>query len=386
MPKSINPLRRKTSSPFSTAQRRKPGSRSSNLAEKEDAVDRLDDVGRTPSMAPANCEQDVASLIRYVQEHTFADIPERAAGMNSGQISATLRYRAALPPVVSVAHLHALSVSTTAIEREMARMIAMGRLRKVTILGRGKGGSAIGEGVVLVEDWKRRLQEEAGLDQDLKDKYVNLMEAHPASSTTPTSSLTNIEVRALLTAGFLTNPGGLSSDVGDMFARPGGTSMMGSISRAGYSAATGTLAAVGGHGAIHDSGASGSALATKDRRPSQFKPGEGMTFSLPSTGSYLKLLTEARLQLLALLKQLSPRFKEATKEMLHEKWNGNIPNDTISQQKRMRGEWTGVLPGKTKRWRDFYGMEFEWALAECVGSGLVELFDTGSVGIAVRAT
>jgi hypothetical protein len=30
-------------------------------------------------------------------------------------------------------------------------------------------------------------------------------------------------------------------------------------------------------------------------------------------------------------------------------------------------------------------MRFEWVLEECVGSGLVELFDTGSVGRAVRA-
>ncbi|CAK4012797.1 Hypothetical predicted protein [Lecanosticta acicola] len=385
MPRSVNPLKRKTSSPFSTAQRKKPASRKSSVADKDDAQERLDDIGRAPSLAPRDCGQDVGSLVNYIRTHAFEDIPERAAGMNSEQISATLRYRATLPPVVSVAHLHACSISTTETEREMARLIASGKLRKVTVLGRGKGGSAVGEGVVMVEDWKERLRREGDIDKVLSEKYIALMDTHRISPTTSVSSLSSTEYRALLDAGFLTNPGGLSSNLGDAFARQHSTSS-GAISRAGYSAATGTLAAVGGHGAIHDSGASGSALATKDRRPSTLQSGGEMTFSLPSTGSYLKLLTEARLHLLHLLRQLSPRFKEATKEMLEEKWNGNVPNDPISTQKRMRGEWAGVLPGKTKRWRDFYGMKFEWILAECVGAGLVELFDTGSVGTAVRAT
>lgn len=72
-------------------------------------------------------------------------------------------------------------------------------------------------------------------------------------------------------------------------------------------------------------------------------------------------------------------------EMLKEKWEGNVLGDAASRAKRARGEWNGVLPGKTKKWREFYGLEFEWVLAECVGSGTMELFDTGAVGTAVRA-
>ncbi len=73
-------------------------------------------------------------------------------------------------------------------------------------------------------------------------------------------------------------------------------------------------------------------------------------------------------------------------ELLKEKWDGNIPNDATSRAKRARGEWTGVLPGRTKKWKEFYGLEFEWVLAECVGAGVVECFDTGSVGWGIRAT
>lgn len=384
MPKSVNPLaKRKSASPFSTAPRKKPSSRKSSLAEKEDA-ERLDDIASIPSLAQPNTPQDVIALIRHIQNHAFQDIPDRAAGMNSEQISSTLRFRAKLPPVVSIAHLHALSPSSTDTERDLSRLIAMGKVRRVVIPGRGKGGSAVGEGVVLGEEWKNRIRE-AGVDDSLAEKYMSLMHQHPTSASVSVSLLSDAEIRALVSAGLFTNPTALSSSVNDLFARPSGVGG-GDISKAGYSAATGTLAAVGGYAAIQDSGGGGSMLATKDTRPSLLKRQPEMTFSLPNMGAYLKLLTEARLHLLALLKQLSPRYKEATKTFLEEKWNGNVPTDSISQQKRMRGEWTGVLPGRTKRWRDFHGLTFEWVLAECVGSGVMELFDTGSVGVGVRGS
>lgn len=386
MPKSVNPLlRRKSSqskSPFSSAQRTKPGSRSNSFAEKEERLE--DNGGLVPSLAPRNIPQELISLIRFAQS-SFEDVPDRAAGMNSEQLSATLRFRRALPPIVSVAHLLALSKSPTETERALARGVAMGKFRKITIPGRGKGGSAVGEGVVVSEDWKDRVQQETTLPEELREKYIALMNAHPTSPTVSVASISREEVRMLVTSGFLTNPAALSSGV-DVSSRSTGVSLA-AISKAGSSAPSGTLAAVGGHGAINDSGGGGSALsAATQPRSSLSDMKDTMTFSLPSTGSYLKLLTEARTHLLFLLKQLSPRHREATLDLLREKWDGNVPNDAVSNAKRLRGEWAGVLPGKTKRWRDFYGLEFAWVLAECVGSGLIELFDTGSVGIAVRGT
>ena len=49
-----------------------------------------------------------------------------------------------------------------------------------------------------------------------------------------------------------------------------------------------------------------------------------------------------------------------------------------------RGEYFGVLPGRTKKWKEFYGLSFDWLLAEAVSTALVELFETGSVGRGVR--
>lgn len=73
-------------------------------------------------------------------------------------------------------------------------------------------------------------------------------------------------------------------------------------------------------------------------------------------------------------------------DALSERWDGGVTaNDVKAERKKLRGEFAGILPGRTKKWKTFYGMRFEWALEECLGAGLVELFETGSVGRAVRA-
>lgn len=385
MPKTTNLLRRTSSaSPFAALQRRK--SSSSSRTAKEDGSERLEDTGLTPSLAPGNTPQDVMSLIKHIRDVAFDDIPDKAAGMGSERISEVLRFREALPPIVSLAHLLALSTSATHTERELARLLAEGHVRKVVIPGRGRGGTAVGEGVVLTSEWEKRVEDDQGLERGVKQKYVALMQGHRTSLTVPTSSLSSEEVRALVSAGYLTTPTALSSSTStsSLLAPLGSSSSLLSISKAGSSAATGTLAAIGGVGAVHESGGSGSVLSGQCPQSSHKDVSQTMTFSLPRTGAYLALLTQSRTHLLALLKSLSPRYKEATQEVLREKWNGNVLGDMASQQKRARGEWSGVLPGKTKRWREFYGLRFEFVLAECVGSGLVEIFDTGSVGMGVR--
>jgi hypothetical protein len=369
------------------AKRSSTPSRSSR--QQPTSEEKLDDTGIIPSLVPQGVAQDVNTLVRYIHAHMWTDVPEQAAGMGSERIGEVLRFREMLPRVVSAAHLHALSASGTETERELAQLIARGAVRKVVVPGRGKGGAAVGEGVVLAEDWKTSVRESTALDNGLKERYLQLMDANPGSSIAPTSSLSNDEVREFVQAGYLISTSALSSSLNDLFARPGASSLN-TLSQSGSRAATGTLAAVGGTGAVHESGGGGSTLATSSNRPAPGKVFQHnmqtMTFSLPSTGAYLKLLTSARLHMLALLKQLSPRHNEATLDLLKEKWDGNIPNDAASRAKRARGEWAGVLPGKTRKWREFYGLEFEWVLEECVGSGLVDLFDTGSVGMAVRAS
>jgi hypothetical protein len=151
-----------------------------------------------------------------------------------------------------------------------------------------------------------------------------------------------------------------------------------SISSSGSRHAAGSLEAIGGASATqHIHG--GTTLNSS--RSTLFS----YNFSLPNTGTHIKLLVDARNHLIGILKKT--RHKEMPLDTLREKWDGGVvTHGEREERKKARGEFTGVLPGRTKKWKQFYGMRFEWILEECVGAGLVELFDTGSVGRAARAT
>ncbi|KAI4734871.1 hypothetical protein E4T50_14610 [Aureobasidium sp. EXF-12298] len=391
--KSPIQLLRSASSPFGNHPRRKAattpqaGVKRSQSEANTTTEQPLDNSGIVTTLPPPKVPQDVVSLIRYIQEHTWTDIPERAAGMNSTRIAEVLNFRKNMPPIVSIAHLHAVSTSTTATERQLATLIHSGTVKKINIPGRGKGGFAIGEGVILVEDWINTIQQHQALSQELKEKYAKVLEEHTSSYTVPASLFLPDEVQELIAAGFMTSTSALSND---LFSLPGQASSPGSSSLANSwsTAATGTLAATGGASAVHLNGGGGKGLnltPSTPRSPSQ-QP-QTLTFSLPYTGAYLRLVTEARTHLFSLLVKSSPKYKESTREMLRERWDGGIPlEDAQSRAKRARGEWNGVLPGKTKKWKAFYGVRFEWILEECLGSGGVECFRTGSVGLGVRVT
>lgn len=389
-PKQNPFLRRSSSSAFTNHPRRKPGTGEPSLKRtrtegSDDAGDRLDNRGIVTSLPPKQVPQDVVSLMHHARALMFDAIPERSAGMNSVRIAEVLQFRRRLPPVVSKAHLHALSASNTATEREVARLVQAGTVRKVNVLGRGRGGAAIGEGLVLVEDWVRLVQNDSSLEQDLQTKYIDLLRNQTSSSTVPATAFTNAEIPLLMAAGLLTSTSALASS-SDTLSRPGAFSLgTPTVATAGSAAATGTLAAVGGNGAVHARGGGGGGLPASAR----IQPRDlgSLTFSLPSTGIYLRLLTEARAHLGQLLSRSSPKYRESSRDMLRERWDGGIPaDDAATRAKRARGEWSGVLPGKTKKWKTFYGMKFDWILEECLGSGTVECFNTGSVGLGIRAT
>lgn len=105
--------------------------------------------------------------------------------------------------------------------------------------------------------------------------------------------------------------------------------------------------------------------------------------SLPNTGTYLRLLGSGRAHLLALLRR--SHSHEAPLNLLKDRWDGAIETEkSFHLAKRARGEFAGILPGKTKKWKELYGMQFRWVLEEALGAGLVEIFETGSVGPGIR--
>lgn len=183
-------------------------------------------------------------------------------------------------------------------------------------------------------------------------------------------------------------------------SRPNVSSLgtLSSLSKMGSQAASGSLAAVGGVGAVHNAGGGGGG-SHHSSSPSRVAGAQSdaqtrhvigshhhefLAFSLPSTGVYLRLVDSACGHLMSLLSRC--RFKEIPLDLLRHRWDGGVAGeDSISLAKRSRGEFGGVLPGTTRKWKSFSGLTFDWTLGECVASGIVELFDTGSVGKGIRA-
>ncbi|TVY71422.1 hypothetical protein LSUE1_G008523, partial [Lachnellula suecica] len=185
------------------------------------------------------------------------------------------------------------------------------------------------------------------------------------------------EAMALIRAGFLTSATA-SWTTTDAFSRPGegsrGTmTSINSISKA----ASGSMAAVGGEGAVHAAGGSGGGAKSLS--------GVGdFSLAIPATGAFLKLVTNARAHFLSLLSK--SKYREAPEYLVKQRWDGGVaPDDAATEARRNRREFTGVLPGRTRKWKLFYGASYEWILGECVGAGLVEVFDTGSIGRGIRA-
>lgn len=303
--------------------------------------------------------------------------------MNSTRIAEVLNFRASLPPIVTVAHVHALGPSPTQVEREIADLVRRGVVRKIQIPGRGLGSAALDEALVLAEDWVQLVDAHPILERAIKDKYIGFLRTNPASSRISPFTFTPEERSILLSAGLLTSSTTSAAHTPLLSSTPSTLGTLTSLSAAGSQHASGSVAAVGGTDAFHALGGSGGGVLAKAPAPTSSTP---LNLSLPNVGSYLKLLSTARAHLTRLLAQAGPH-RSMPLDALRERWDGGVaaPGDLVSEAKRARGEFAGVLAGRTRKWKGFYGMRFEWVVEECVGAGLVECFETGSVGVGVRA-
>ncbi|KAI9800614.1 MAG: hypothetical protein M1833_003272 [Piccolia ochrophora] len=388
----------KASSSHYAPNRRKPPSKSKSAGpddqdEDDDDItfdDRLTDVGLVRALATDLSLRDVPQALRYIGNNMFHPIPDRASGLNSTRIAEILNFRRSLPPIVTVAHLHALLNAPTSTEREISQLTRMGVIRKTVVPGRGKGGADIGEGLVLMDDWTRLVKDSPDLEPEHSDKFVKLLRTNPTAQTLPRSLFTEDEARSLMQAGFLTVSDTSSSSTAQTMSRPGAASLgtLMSLSKAGSRSASGSLAAVGGPGIVHEVGGSGGGRLPSHQTPPPttrgYSPTGAFRLSLPTTGPYLRLLTSARTHLMTLLAK--SKHREAPLDILRERWDGGIArDDAAARAKKARAEFVGIVPARTRKWRQFYGLGFDWVLGECLGAGLVELFDTGSVGTAARA-
>lgn len=382
---SATSSRRNSASPFSTAQRKKPSiqrTKSLSAALGDELDDNGDDTliatGKVLSVLKIDDAKDVISAIQYGRGSMFAPIPERA-GMNSVRIAEVLNFQRNLPSIVSLAHVHALLAASSKTEREIAALQSSGKIRKVKVVGRGNDISGVSEVLITTDDLQTLLRR-SDISADVVTDFCNVLRRYPRAASIPAQDLPVSSATELTRTGFLVS----SSLSGSRNLSLAGSSLVAipRISRA----ASGTSNAVGGDAAFEELGGVGSAQRPKthgSNHPPHTQGGE-YALSVPNIGPYLRLLSAGRIHLLELLGK--SKYKEAPLYLLRERWDGAVDTDTrVSTAKRIRGEFSAVIPSKTKKWKDLYGLNFDWALEECLGAGLIELFETRSVGLGVRA-
>ncbi|KAL1891874.1 hypothetical protein Sste5346_007419 [Sporothrix stenoceras] len=172
---------------------------------------------------------------------------------------------------------------------------------------------------------------------------------------------------------------GSQSDTGDVYARPEDRTTLLSLETVAR-AASGSFDAVGGIGAVYTAGGGGARgrYRAAGGGPAAV-PTEDLILSIPGHGSFVKLVSGALSYLIGIIARTTHR--ETLETSLRERWDAG---GSIAKRKEMGGGFKRVPLSRTKKWKDFYGLSFDWVLAEAVGAGLVELFDTGSVGRGVR--
>ena len=408
-------LRRSASSPFAQLRRQKstlqraqtkPETASESYHEEEEDTPHFPSriALHSPHPHPPQAQvTDIPEAIQQIRNTQFEPVPDRGGGFSSTRRAEILIFRRRLPPLVTVAHLHAVIGNPTRVERELTALIKDGVVRKVVIPGRG----AEGEGVVLMKDLELLVresimkgsndaeeEEEEEANGSLAGRFLDLLKRSPNSLLeVPWTEFSANDISSLSRAGFLTSPSALHGPTAPLSGTgdAGTLTSIASIARS----ASGSLSAVGGMDALLSSGGSGAhaGLRRSTTSSSSFtptgdplpEPGSftapppppttiSLSLSLPSTGPYLKLLTSSLSHLLALIQKSTAAMqqshtREIPLEILRERWEGGVadvaPLDgsatpSVKSQaqaaKRYRGEFVGVFPARTKKWKRFCGV------------------------------
>ncbi|KAK7970540.1 hypothetical protein PG988_009613 [Apiospora saccharicola] len=353
------------------------------LDDEDDFFDgKLDDYGLVKALAVDMNLRDTVQAIQYIRSHMFTPMPQQAGGMNSTRIADVLNYREKLPPLVTISHIQTLLSSPSAVEREAAELAQSGFIRKIVVARRGD----IGETLILFSDLDTLIDSTSILPKTTRENFKAYLQRTPSTQSVHRSALSEYDVDTLFQAGFLTahHLGFVThsslSDTVNTFSRPEDRMSLVSLETVSRQP-TGSLGTMGGAGAVYAAGGSGGGHGPGPSLPASVTE---LRLAIPGNGAFLKLVSSALGHLTTLLGK--SRYREAPEGLLRDRWDGAIVREEVRQAtRRSRGEFAGILPGQTRKWKQFYGLSFDWVLQEAVGSGLVEVFETRSVGRGVRA-
>ncbi|EFE44501.1 hypothetical protein TRV_00770 [Trichophyton verrucosum HKI 0517] len=310
----------------------------------------LPDLGPSRAITESIAISSVTQAIQHIQSTMFSAIPERRSGMNSTRIAQIMAFRKSLPPIVSVAHVHVLLDDPTKVEREIVQLVDSAVVRRLLVTGRGDGTYGLGDCLVLLDDWEKLVRNSTSLDDVLKgeilpsflsdiyscimsnsciDRFIEALRKETKSPAVPAGFFSAEETAALVRSGFLVTAS--------------------SHSKSGYINVGRSTTSPSANRAVHSSSERGST----------------MILSLPNMGPYLRLLGSARTQILDTLRK--SRYSEAPLYLIRDRWDGSIElSSRVSIAKHIRGEFAGVLPGRTNKWKQLHGLNFQWALEEAL--------------------
>ena len=366
------PSRPAAPSPSSTSPRKspakKPPSRPRAKQAEDNALfpDKFTDLGIITTLLEHEelTLRDVVQAMRYIRSRMFTTVPR--SGFTSTRTAELLNYRVSVPPLVTLGHVNAVLTSAPArVEREIVELVDKGVLRKVRVDRRG----GMGEALIEVNDLENVLRRAVGVSEGAKAAFATFLKANPTAQTVRSSNgdgtLEAAHVDELVRAGFLTSSTAATPGT-TLQVRPEDRTTLTSIQHVSRFA-SGTVSAVGGQNAIHEAGGGGGAPAlyrrSGDGGSSAQAAAAQFRLAVPGHGRYLKLADAA----VDWLREALGRTK----------W-GEGPESWLRE--RLEG---GGLYGA--RWKEFWGVEWEWVLGQAVGLGVVEVFETGSVGRGVRA-
>ncbi|PTB67069.1 hypothetical protein BBK36DRAFT_1117757 [Trichoderma citrinoviride] len=357
---SSSPAKAATSSPSPSPRK---GKKKSTPKDDPDTQfqDKLSDIGVVARILQEEelTLRDVVQAMRYVRNNMFTPVPP--TGFKSTRSAEILNYRLAVPPIVTLGHLHAiLTTSPSTVEREVVELSRSGVIRKVRVERRG----GMGEALIEMADYEAMVRKAVGVSEETRDRFLAFLRENPTAQTIPRDAVTHAQTDELVRAGFLTSS--LRATPGTtLHVRPEDRTTLTSIHHVSRFA-SGSVSAVGGQNALHLAGGSGGAptLLTGGGSSSQAASDGSSDFriAVPGHGRYLKLA-------------------EGTVDWLREMVDGTRWGEAPEDWFRERFEGGGLYG---TRWKEFWGVEWEWVLGQAVGLGVVEVFETGSVGRGVR--
>ncbi|KAG6293895.1 hypothetical protein E4U46_007022 [Claviceps purpurea] len=338
--------------------------------------DKFPDLGDLPILTPheALSLHDVVQTMRYIRTRMFTAVPSR--GFTSTRTAELLNYRAGMPRLVTMGHIHAVlgGTSPSRVEREVAELVGKGLLRRVRVERRGP----LGEALMEMEDLRvllGRVEGEGGLGGRTREAFWRFLRRRPTVLVVGAGDIRQeaqkeddeSQVDELVRAGFLTSCATAAPANGTLHLRPEDRTTLTSIAHVSRFA-SGSVSAVGGRNALHLAGGGG-ATARKHRAANNAV--SSFRIAVPGHGRYLKLADAA-------VRWVQDALSATTWGQGPEAWL----RERFEASQTSHGADNKNLYGP--RWKDLWGVEWEWVLGEAVGLGIVDLFDTGSVGRGVR--